>query len=211
MLRDDVTFEEYGHVYRVNDVVERSVTQVLEAAGISDFSGVPPDILRFAQERGTAVHAATHYDDEGALDEATVDPVIGGYLEGWRKFRRDKRFNPREIEKLVYRRVSFAGADARVPAENDVVVIGRFDREGYVPMLRDAIIDIKSGEEAESWPVQLAPYVRAFSRTAQWTHERVVVQLRRNGDYKTFVYPRADFDHDWLRFRDAAISLRRAA
>ena len=188
--------------------IKPSVTQVLEASGISDFSGVDPAVLQYAQERGTAVHVATHLDDENDLDESTLDPEIGGYLEGWRKLRRDRNFRPRLIEQLVYRRITLSGADSRVPDDSDTTIVGKFDREGFLAIIRDAIVDIKTGEETEAWRVQLAAYVRGFSRTAQWTHERVIAQLRRNGNYKIIVYPRADFDRDWMKFRDAAMAVK---
>src|SRR5215469_8663322 len=89
-----ITFRPEGHVYTVNGRVTRSTTQVLSDAGISDFSMVPRDILQYAQERGTAVHRAIHYEMEGDLDFSTVAPEIEPYLVARRKFMKVSGFVP---------------------------------------------------------------------------------------------------------------------
>jgi hypothetical protein len=48
-------------------------------------------------DRGSKVHLATQYFDEGTLDEETVDPQIKGYLESWKRFRKDQGYDPIHI------------------------------------------------------------------------------------------------------------------
>jgi hypothetical protein len=53
-------------------------------------------------ERGTAIHLATELWDKGILDEDTVDPRITGYLESWKRFRKDQGYNPTGIEVMAH-------------------------------------------------------------------------------------------------------------
>jgi hypothetical protein len=84
--------------------------------------------------RGTAIHLATELWDIETLDESTVDPQIQGYLESWKKFRKDQNYNPIHIEFQTY--------------HPELMVGTKIDR---LPLL-----DIKSGA-SEPWHVlQLA-------------------------------------------------------
>lgn len=66
--------------------------------------------------RGTAVHLATELWDKGTLDESTVDPQIQGYLESWKRFRKDQGYTPIEIELKLYDPVYlYAGKIDRLP------------------------------------------------------------------------------------------------
>ena len=209
-----ITFEPETHRYFVDDGLGgprlvRSVTQRLEDVGISDFSGVPDEILWAAQQRGTAVHLACHYINQRNLDPESIDERIGGYVEAWKKFRRDKQLRLRHSEKLVYRRISIHGPDAIIRQVTDLEIIGTLDWEGSITKFAEVIGDIKTGEETDAWRVQLAAYVRAFSRRAPFTHKRLIVQLERTGNYRCHWYPIRDFPKDFERFRNALIEGKR--
>ncbi len=217
----EITFEPETHTYTVSGpvgtsagiahrgYVVRSVTQVLEYAGISDFSGVPPEILWDAQQRGTMVHRCCHFLNQRNLDPATVDERIAGYVEAWKAFRRDKQLVVRHSEHLVYRRLTMHGGDSIVPQSTDLEIIGTLDVEGAITRMAEVVIDIKTGDETDAWAVQLAAYVRAFSRRAQYTHKRMVTQLDRGGTYKLHHYKMAHFARDLERFRSALLSAKR--
>lgn len=213
MIEPVITFEPDTHTYSVDDGpgprAVRSVTQRLEDAGISDFSGVPDEILWAAQQRGTMVHLAAHYINKRNLDPESIDERIGGYVEAWKKFRRDKQLKIRHSEHLVYRRISIHGADAILPQPTDLEIIGTLDWEGSIINMADVIGDIKTGDETEAWPIQLAAYTRAFSRRAPFTHKRLVVQLERAGNYRLHWYKVSDFARDFERFRLALIAGKR--
>ena len=49
-----LTFDAEKHEYRWNGQLVPGVTSILEP--LTDFSFVPPDVLRAAQDFGTAVH-----------------------------------------------------------------------------------------------------------------------------------------------------------
>ena len=204
-----IVFEPDTHAYAVDGNVRRSVTQVLEDAGISDWSGAPPEILGPAQERGRAVHACCHFINKRNLDPDTVDERIGGYVEAYKSFRRDHNFRPRLSEHIVYRRIAITGADVVRPRESDLHIVGTLDAEGSIAKWGDLVVDIKTGDETDAWRVQLAAYVRSLDRRAPFTHKRLVVKLDRSGSYRLFWYSMADFGRDFARFRLALIDGKR--
>jgi hypothetical protein len=185
------------------------VTQTLEDVGISDWSGVPSDILWDAQQRGTMVHRACHFINQRNLDPSTVDERIAGYVEAWKAFRRDHEFQVRLSEHLVYQRIQINGRDAIVESPTDLEILGQLDVEGQMKKQGQVVADLKTGEETGSWRPQTAAYVRGLGRTFQYTHKRLIVQLKRTGNYKLIWYPLRDFDADWEVFRLALIEGKR--
>lgn len=139
IVTPDFDAEQHRYTYRGLPLV--SVTQALRLAGLSTD---PRFFAPGSAERGTAVHLATQYDDEGTLDESTLDPVIMPYVEAWRKFKVEMGFQPIHIERRLARigHPSFAGTIDRV------CMVGGFRW----------ILDIKSGAEADADPLQLAGY-----------------------------------------------------
>jgi hypothetical protein len=141
----NLTLDPTTHIYRNErgDIVP-SVTQILQCAGLVDFSGIAPAVLEAAAERGTIVHTITEYLDKGTLDEESIDPSLMGYVDGYRAFL--KQFGIRKfmsIEKMIYHKaLSYAG-------KLDRVVIS-FDG----PLL----YDIKTGCKEAAHEVQLAGY-----------------------------------------------------
>ena len=90
MNASGLIYTDSDHTYRLDGVILPSVTQTLETAGIiAPYNGDP-----WYGDRGTAVHAATWLDDQGILDETTVDPQIVGFVEAWRTYRRESGFTP---------------------------------------------------------------------------------------------------------------------
>lgn len=79
-------FEESGHRYFIGDAEMPSITTVMAAVGIPDFSAVPPDVLSAAADRGKAVHHACHLHDLGKLDYGSLDAKWYPYLSGWARF-----------------------------------------------------------------------------------------------------------------------------
>jgi len=91
-------FDPATHTYALDGVpVGRSVTGVLHRGGLIDFSHVPTTVLDRARVRGTVVHQALHYLNEGDLDLAgfAADyPLYVGYLEAWQFFLTARDFRP---------------------------------------------------------------------------------------------------------------------
>jgi len=107
-------FDAPTHQYTLDDrPVWRSVTGVLKAAGLIDFSGVPEHVLESARYRGTVVHQAIHYFNERDLDldGFRADfPQYAGYVDAWIRFCAVRDFTPTLSEhRLASRRLDLAG------------------------------------------------------------------------------------------------------
>lgn len=90
-----VEFDAFSHVYTVDGVRFPSVTQVLQASGLIDFSKIPSPMLLEARDRGTAVHQANHYYNENDLDLETFClefPDYAPYVRAWADFRATSGF-----------------------------------------------------------------------------------------------------------------------
>lgn len=158
------TFDEAKHEYRLNGVVIPSVTQVLQL--LHSFAGVPLDVLKAAQERGTAVHLICQYWDEGDLDEDTIDPKLRGYFDAWLKFLDDKRPRWTLIEHKGHHPLGFAGT---------------CDRFGLIDE-QDWTIDIKTSLQSHPvWGIQTAAYNHIYGKP---NARRGTVRLRPDGTYK---------------------------
>jgi hypothetical protein len=171
-------FDPATHAYTVDGVRVPSVTQVLEAVGISDFSSVPADRLAYAQNLGTAVHQATEAFDQDDLDFASVaGTVVEPYLEAWSKFRRDTGFTPRLIE---------TRGVATVRGQLYGYCI---DREGPLgPKAEPTVLDIKTGEPSRSWRIQLAAYEHSLFQRDGRHRRRVVVRLHADGRWSSVTF-----------------------
>ncbi len=89
-----LAFDALTHTYRLHGEIVPSVTQVLERAGLIDFSKIPGAIRQHALDRGSAVHAAIHFLNEGDLDPAfhTDFPEYAPYVAAWVKFLDESGF-----------------------------------------------------------------------------------------------------------------------
>ncbi len=167
-----LTFDEATHTYRYNGIVVPGVTTILSP--LSDFSRVPPHVLRAAADFGTAVHLACELDDLGDLDESALDPALVPYLAAWRKFSADHEVEWELIEQPVHHKaMGYAGT---------------LDRQGRVKGL-STVLDIKSS--AQLYPSvgpQLSAYQQASERPSV---QRMAVQLKADGTYvaKTYTDP----------------------
>jgi hypothetical protein len=170
-MTQPLTFDAESHTYRYAGAIIPSVTQILEAEGISDFSMVPSEALRIAQERGTAVHQATEYLDQDRLDWESVDPSLLGYLEAWERFKDDCEVTILEIETRVYSELGYAGTLDRI------VELGA----------RKVLIDIKSGAPTRAAKIQTAAYQFAHPDRDRIDY-RAAVQLSADGKYKLHPY-----------------------
>ncbi len=189
-----LTFDAASHTYYWNGVRVPSVTQVLEDVGIVDYSHLPERIRRHALDRGSAVHLATRFDDEGDLSDSSVSEEIAGYLQAWRSFRERSGFQPGHIEKQFYSQLyQYAGTLDRV----GYFTSAAFGSSSYAPIL----LDIKSGE-APAWvKYQLAAYANFYANAAQF--RRIAVELHSDGTYKLYEFPCSTLAADFNVFQCA--------
>lgn len=88
-----------AHRYRLDGAVVPGVTRVL--APLYDFSAIRSDVLEHKRQIGEALHMAIELDLRDALDADSLDPEVAGYFDGWRRFRRETRFECRFSERQV--------------------------------------------------------------------------------------------------------------
>ncbi len=142
-------FDAETHTYFVDGEVVPSVTQVLKNAGLVDDRW----FTEFGRWRGSAVHKATHYFDEGDMDRRTLDPIVKPFVADWKTFRDSTGFTPTLIEKPLYDSIyNFCGT----PDRRGFFLGGRAEDSNEV-------IDIKTypGGKAPWWTrLQLAAYGR---------------------------------------------------
>jgi hypothetical protein len=167
----EFVFDITTHTYTVDGKVLPSVTQVIQAAGLIDFSMIPPDRLKAAADLGTAVHLATEYDDQGRLDPASIDPVVAPYLAQWRRFKDDFNYEMISSEKRMYsQKYGYAGTIDR----------GAVIRLARTP--RRCVIDIKTGFSNQIAGVQLAAYLELLMEKEKWTGKDICVMVHLTPD-----------------------------
>jgi hypothetical protein len=182
-----IEFDEASHTYYVDGIEQISVTQVLKVAGLIDDRW----FTEYGRWRGSAVHKACQYFDEGDIDRRTLDPAVKPFVADWKDFREKTGFVPLEIEARVYDSVhSFCG---------------RFDRFGYFstwqkPEEANTIVDLKAypSGQAPKWArYQTAGYGRA--RDPYRIFHRFAVVLTGNGPVVES-YPTEDYIADVNEF-----------
>jgi hypothetical protein len=169
MKKCTVKFDEASHTYCDS---EGSLTAVGKPISLlSDYSSVPADVLKQAQLRGREVHLLSERHDQGIAKILPQHRQYVGYLEGYKKFRKENPWEVVAMEELVYcLEPRYAGRLDRV-----------FKRKQGRP-----IIDVKSSARAShTWDIQLAVYKRAWNilHPKQLVDDRIVVQLNKHGFY----------------------------
>src|SRR6516225_10876900 len=100
---EGLKFDEETHVYTVNGEELPSVTQILKAARLIDYSMIPQPILQAAAHRGSAVHQILELLDNDLLDPASeIDGGIAGYVGAAIQFYKDAQFEPYLVEYRNY-------------------------------------------------------------------------------------------------------------
>jgi hypothetical protein len=99
------------HTYYVDGIEQIGVTKILKLAGLIDDRWY----TEYGRWRGSAVHKACHYFDEGDIDRRTLDPAIKPFVADWKDFRERTGFTPTVIEKACYSSLhNFCGTPDRV-------------------------------------------------------------------------------------------------
>ncbi len=166
------------HSYQLDGQPILGVSKIISLAGLSDMTWCNEEALK----RGSFVHSALEYHDEGSLDEADLDPKLLGYVQAWKKFKLEAKATVTAVEKKVFHSLyRYAGTLDRL------VVI---DGAHYV-------IDIKSGPP-DSWhPIQTALYAMALESEQGGAVRpfRAAVYVTSEGKYSFYVHgDREDFN-----------------
>lgn len=123
------------------------VTDILRDAGLVDTTWFTEEM----RDRGSRLHRATHYLDQGDLDWASViDDTMIRRLRQYERFRADVRPQILSVEEEV---------------ENAALrYCGTLDRRAVIRG-REAIYDIKGPSRAPWQALQVAMYAACFPRT----------------------------------------------
>lgn len=176
-------FDEAAHAYTWDGSPVPSVTQVLHPLDAAALAAVPAETLEFARMRGTVVHKACEFYDQGRLDESSIDPQIAGYIEAWKLFRAQSGYEPVLTEARVYHeRYRYAGT---------------LDSAG---MLNGKAVILDRKTSLELYPSvgpQLAGYLAACPHDQIKPLARYAIQLSADATYRLTKYTDAD---DWTCF-----------
>lgn len=172
-------FEASTHTYRVDGVIVPGVTSVLKTAGIIDYSMIPQDVLRTAAARGTAVHLALQFLDEGTLDRDSISEDLVGYISAYERFCADSGFTCAQIEQRVY--------------HPGCQYAGTLDRTGVIGGGL-AVLDFKTGLVLPGHALQLAAYTYALPMPRRF--RRLALKLNGDGTYRVHEFPPFEFQRD---------------
>ncbi len=188
-------FDAGRHLYLLDGRPIPSVTQVIGESGVVDYSFCAPEHLL----RGTYVHQACQFYDEGCLDEESVDPAIRPYLDAYILFRREAGFIPDLIERRLYY-AQFQGVwHGWHPT---LKYAGTLDRTGTLANHPGKwLIDLKSGVPNSGVMLQLAAYAALMPDPR--AYNLAAVYLRRNGTYSLSPVPSGQFDLHFAGFSGA--------
>lgn len=170
-MAEGVVVPSHGSVLRV--------TQVLREAGLIDVQWIAED----ARDRGSALHAATHYLDIGDLDRSSVDERVAPALTQYERFIAEMRPQILAVEEEVTN-ATFGYS-------------GRLDRR-VILNEREGVLDIKGVTRSAWHGVQLAAYAACFDRPLRRWSLHVTAD-----DYRLIEHTDRD---DWRAFQ-AALAL----
>jgi len=174
MTTPQIQFDAERHVYTVDGTPYPSVTTILKDAGLIDTSA--PWYTQEARDKGTYVHTATQYHDEGDLDPETIDPEIVGYVDAWEKFRAASKIEILHIELPV--------------CNTTCMYAGMIDRVVMWSKIK-TVIDIKAGQPEDWHALQTAAYAACLPGCVG----RATVYLSKDGKYRVSTHESiTDFD-----------------
>lgn len=167
-MSNEFRFVPESHEYFLGDRRLISVSEALKAGGLADYSHVHPAVLERAAQRGRAVHSATHFLDDGALDVASVSDEIAPYVEAWRQFKADTRAVIVRREEPGYNKLYGYGGTPDLVATIAGV--------GWV-------IDLKTYAPNKATGAQLAAYRNLDCMPTDEPMHRAGLWLKPNGKY----------------------------
>lgn len=162
-----IQFDPTAHTYTVGGVRFPSVTQIISDVGLY---GDTSYFTEYCRERGSLVHRIIQYHVSGELDESTIDPVLQGYFDAWRRFESESSYVGDACEMLM--------ADMTYRFAGTVDHLGHLN--GY-----PCVIDVKTGAMSAATSLQLAGYEVLQKHPGI---RRFGLQLSADGKYKLKEY-----------------------
>lgn len=181
-MSEEFRYDPDTHTYWLGARRLLGVSEVINGAGLKDFSGIPAETLEHARLRGIAVHDACHFLDENDLDWSSVSGEIEPYVKAWERFKKDTGAVVESCEVASYHPTLFYA--------------GRLDRIVRFPMARTAmLLDLKTYKPDAVTGVQLAAYANLQGlpviRAGLWLKDTGKYSLTEfndeNGDWSVFL------------------------
>ena len=179
-------FDATTHTYTLDGEQVPSVTGILKAAGLIDFSHIPAPILEAARRRGTHVHSAIHYYNENDLDVDTFTanfPECAGYLRAWIAFTEQRQFRPVLNERrLASRKFKVAGTADCFGLLDGLPILLDF----ATGRPQDVAKDLQTAAYkalADEWATDEDPELAAFLARSGGVVRRFGVALRSDGTF----------------------------
>ena len=177
----DMTYDDKTHTYTLGGRNLTSVTTLLQESGIIN--------NKFYTEEGAANgsrrHKLTELYDQQNLNWGTIGEADLAYLEGWMKFREERKVEIQGIEIGAYHPLlGYAGRTDR---------LALIDGEPY-------IIDIKSGAFSKASELQMILYGMMFTYNGQRPN-LMLVHLNNKGTYKPNIVTFKDEKFDMSAIR----------
>lgn len=166
-------FDAATHTYRWKGAKVPHVTGVL--APFTDYSHIPADTLKKAQDEGIAIHRMVELDCQDELDVDGLPEWLRGYHKAWKLFVEETGFSIESSEERVYHpTLGYAGT---------LDLCGMLTHTG--PEI--AIIDVKRSFYAgAAIGLQTWAYLEARNTDKERlpASKRFALQLRPNGTYR---------------------------
>lgn len=188
----DFNYDEVGRKHTINGLPAPSVTQILQGVGTVDYSSAPANAMARGADRGRKVHTSCQLLDEGDLDESTLDEVLLGYVEGYKKFLAESDFTIVKQEEPV--------------ACEELGYVGKPDKLGLLNF-EPCILDIKTGEVKEWVALQIWGYGLAIHGLDYGgTDLHCALQLTKDGKYRLHTQSKRGRPFNSLIYRDLWLS-----
>ena len=157
------TYDEVSRKHTLNGRPVKSVTQIIRGFSyFGRFGNNTPDNIKYAAERGTAVHTVCAQYDMG-MEPSGGDPRIEPYFEAWRKFRRETGVHFPDPQKSI--EVPMVASDGSYCGKIDRITC---DGDRYDPMVVNLLDD---GDWKVIVPKKTYAYYLNVFRASQAAHE----------------------------------------
>ena len=172
----ELTFEERGHIYRLDGMVVPSVTKLMKPLSDDFYQSISPEVLDQAASRGTAVHnAIENYLRFGIED---IDPRYAGYLEGFKKWWETRKPEVIATESRVYHKIlRYAGTSDLL-----ATISGRTTMVDY---------KTSAGVNTKLCDIQLEGYDRAYESHGVKIEDRMILHLTNDGGFSEVPFKRS--------------------
>lgn len=162
-------FDEEGHIYKLDDVVIPSVSEIIKPIHEKVYESISSYTLKTAADRGTRVHRAIEFWNKYNFNN--VDEDCKGYVDAYIKFR-----NEHPNWKLL-------NSELRTYHKN--LLYGMTIDEVYQTPKGILINDIKTTSQAHlnAWAVQLGGYKAGYNSQDNKVECTTILQLFSDGKY----------------------------